>query len=122
MSREGPPEVRTPGSQPLLHANRASSHPLERRRRGNGGPAGADAAPVRKGPRVAPAPETRFPVRSPAATRGRPSPPPGLLEEERLLLAKLRHMTGGSSPVSGPRRLRRLVPDPEGPVDLGQEE
>ncbi|CAG11742.1 unnamed protein product, partial [Tetraodon nigroviridis] len=60
--------------------------------------------------------------KSPAATRGRPSPPPGLLEEERLLLAKLRHMTGGSSPVSGPRRLRRLAPDPEGPVDLGQEE
>lgn len=36
-----------------------------------------------------------------------------------MLLAKLRHMTAGSSPVSGPRGRRRLVPelcdsDPEG--------
>lgn len=35
-----------------------------------------------------------------------------LKEEERLLLAKLHHMTGGWSPVSGPRNMRRLVPDP----------
>lgn len=35
-----------------------------------------------------------------------------LKEEERLLLAKLHHMTGGWSPVSESRSMRRLVPDP----------
>lgn len=34
-----------------------------------------------------------------------------LKEEERLLLAKLHHMTGGAPPVSGPRRMTRLIPD-----------
>lgn len=34
-----------------------------------------------------------------------------LEEEERLLLAKLHRMAGGSSPVSGPGGVRRLVPD-----------
>lgn len=79
-----------------------------------------------------PAPELCFSVFSPATspqgaaapqatTRGRSLTPPELpptgsaaqlhrrlKEEERLLLAKLHHMTGGSSPVSG---MRRLVPD-----------
>lgn len=34
-----------------------------------------------------------------------------LKEEERLLLAKLNHMTSGVPPVSGPRSMRRLIPD-----------
>ncbi|XP_056911384.1 EH domain-binding protein 1-like protein 1 isoform X12 [Takifugu flavidus] len=56
-----------------------------------------------------------------ATTQGRSiSPPklssPALLEqrlkeEERLLLAKLHHMSGGMPPVSGPRSMRRLIPD-----------
>lgn len=33
-----------------------------------------------------------------------------LQEEERLLLAKIRLMTGDSSPVSGPRFMKRLIP------------
>lgn len=81
---------------------------------------------------AAPAAEIWFSVFSPggspqdaaaaqATTRGRSiSPPelssPALLEqrlkeEERLLLAKLHHMTGGVPPVSGPRSMRRLIPD-----------
>ncbi len=35
-----------------------------------------------------------------------------LQEEERLLLAKIHLMTGDSSPVSGPRSMKRLIPDP----------
>lgn len=82
--------------------------------------------------RALPAPELCFSVFSPATspqgaaapqatTRGRSLTPPELpltgsaaqrhqrlKEEERLLLAKLHHMTGGSSPVSG---MRRLVPE-----------
>lgn len=35
-----------------------------------------------------------------------------LQEEERLLLAKIHLMTGDTSPVSGPRSMKRLIPDP----------
>lgn len=35
-----------------------------------------------------------------------------LREEERLLLAKIHQMSGDTSPVSGPRSMRRLIPDP----------
>ncbi|XP_054481851.1 EH domain-binding protein 1-like protein 1 isoform X8 [Anoplopoma fimbria] len=35
-----------------------------------------------------------------------------LQEEERLLLAKIKLMTGDSSPVSGPRSMKLLIPDP----------
>lgn len=35
-----------------------------------------------------------------------------LEEEERLLLAKIHLMTGDTSPVSGPRRKKVLIPDP----------
>ncbi|XP_034405418.1 EH domain-binding protein 1-like protein 1 isoform X4 [Cyclopterus lumpus] len=35
-----------------------------------------------------------------------------LQEEERLLLAKIHLMTGDSSPVSGPRSMKLLIPDP----------
>lgn len=35
-----------------------------------------------------------------------------LQEEERLLLAKIQLMTGDTSPVSGPRRKKVLIPDP----------
>lgn len=35
-----------------------------------------------------------------------------LQEEERLLLAKIHLMTGGTSPVSGPRSMKLLIPDP----------
>ncbi|XP_075958710.1 uncharacterized protein LOC142960654 isoform X4 [Anarhichas minor] len=35
-----------------------------------------------------------------------------LQEEERLLLAKINMMTGDSSPVSGPRSMKLLIPDP----------
>lgn len=35
-----------------------------------------------------------------------------LQEEERLLLAKIHHMTGDTSPVSGPRSMKLLIPDP----------
>lgn len=56
-----------------------------------------------------------------ATTRGRSTPPPEfsspaqldqqLKEEERLLLAKLHHMTSGVPPISGPHSMRRLIPD-----------
>uniref|UniRef100_A0A3P8TK68 EH domain binding protein 1 like 1 n=1 Tax=Amphiprion percula TaxID=161767 RepID=A0A3P8TK68_AMPPE len=39
-----------------------------------------------------------------------------LQEEERLLLARLRLMSGDTSPVSGPRSMKRLVPAP-GDID-----
>ncbi|XP_041807725.1 EH domain-binding protein 1-like protein 1 isoform X3 [Chelmon rostratus] len=35
-----------------------------------------------------------------------------LQEEERFLLAKIHLMTGDTSPVSGPRSMKRLIPDP----------
>ncbi|KAM9348395.1 uncharacterized protein ehbp1l1b isoform 3-T3 [Symphorus nematophorus] len=35
-----------------------------------------------------------------------------LQEEERLLLAKIRLMTGDTFPVSGPHSMKRLIPDP----------
>lgn len=35
-----------------------------------------------------------------------------LQEEERLLLAKIHMMTGDTSPVFGPRNMKRLIPDP----------
>lgn len=46
-----------------------------------------------------------------------------LKEEERLLLAKLLHVNGGAAPISGPRSMRRLVPDlcdPAEPPDGAQ--
>ncbi|XP_023197584.1 EH domain-binding protein 1 isoform X6 [Xiphophorus maculatus] len=39
-----------------------------------------------------------------------------LQEEERLLLAKIRQMSGDTSPVSGPRAMKRLIPTP-GDID-----
>lgn len=39
-----------------------------------------------------------------------------LQEEEEFLLAKIRHMTGDSSPVISPRSMKRLVPAP-GDID-----
>ncbi|XP_036974585.1 EH domain-binding protein 1-like protein 1 isoform X5 [Acanthopagrus latus] len=35
-----------------------------------------------------------------------------LRDEERLLLAKIHQMTGDTSPVSGPRSMKRLIPNP----------
>lgn len=35
-----------------------------------------------------------------------------LEEEERLLLAKIHQMTSGTSPLSSPRGMKRLIPDP----------
>ncbi|XP_014841402.1 PREDICTED: EH domain-binding protein 1-like protein 1 isoform X6 [Poecilia mexicana] len=40
-----------------------------------------------------------------------------LQEEERLLLAKIRQMSGDTSPVSGPRAMKRLIPTP-GDIDI----
>ncbi|XP_014878477.1 EH domain-binding protein 1 isoform X6 [Poecilia latipinna] len=40
-----------------------------------------------------------------------------LQEEERLLLAKIRQMSGDMSPVSGPRAMKRLIPTP-GDIDI----
>ncbi|KAK5614296.1 hypothetical protein CRENBAI_004267 [Crenichthys baileyi] len=39
-----------------------------------------------------------------------------LQKEERLLLAKIRQMSGDTSPVSGPRAMKRLIPTP-GDID-----
>ncbi|XP_054907458.1 calponin homology domain-containing protein DDB_G0272472-like isoform X5 [Poeciliopsis prolifica] len=39
-----------------------------------------------------------------------------LQEEERLLLAKIQQMSGDTSPVSGPRTMKRLIPTP-GDID-----
>lgn len=70
-------------------------------------PQGAAAAPAATGGRSLTSPELPPTIDGPAAQLEQQ-----LKEEEKLLLAKLHHMTGGWSPVSGSRSMRRLVPDP----------
>lgn len=41
-----------------------------------------------------------------------PSKEKELKEEERLLLAKIHQLTGDASSLSGPRGMKRLIPDP----------
>lgn len=49
---------------------------------------------------------------TPTADLGHLTKEQQLQEEERLLLAKINLMTGDTSPVSGPRSMKLLIPDP----------